>query len=67
MRNGFNIITPKSVVLCENVKIGGNVIQTYKAVIYPEIFKMSPFRKIIEKLFNSNRKYKNETNDLLQR
>ena len=46
MRNGFNINTSKSVVICENVKIGGNVIQTYKGVIYPEIFKMSLLEKL---------------------
>ena len=40
-----------SVDFQENVKIGGKVLEFYKGVIYREIFKVSPFKKVIDKLF----------------
>ena len=51
MRNGYIIDTFTSVVIQEIVKIGGKVFETYEGVIYRENFKISPFRKVIEKLF----------------
>ena len=66
MRNGYTIDTLTSVDICEIVKIGGKVIEIYEGVIYREIFKVSPFRKVIEKLFALRKKYKDEKNDLMQ-
>ena len=60
MRNGHIIDTLTSVDTQEIVKIGGKVIQIYKGVIYRENFKVSPFRKVIEKFFASRQKYKDE-------
>ena len=50
MRNGYIIDTLTSVI-CEIVKLGGKVIEIYEVVIYREDFTISPFRKVIEKLF----------------
>ena len=66
MRNGYIIDTLTSVDIQEIVKIGGKVIQIYEGVIYRENFKVSPFRKVIEKLFVLRRKYKDEKNELMQ-
>ena len=66
MRNGCIIDTLTSVDIQEFVKIGGKVIEIYEGVIYREYFKTSPFRKVIEKLFASRQKYKDEKNDLMQ-
>ena len=66
MRNGYIIDTLTSVGIQEIVKIGGKVIQIYEGVIYRENFKISPFRKVIEKLFALRQKYKDEGNDLMQ-
>ena len=51
MRNGYIIDTLTSVDIWEIVKIGGRVVEIYEGVIYRENFKISPFRKVIEKLF----------------
>ena len=66
MRNGYIIDTLTSVDNQEIVKIGGKVIEIYEGVIYRENFKVIPFRKVIEKLFASRQKYKDEKNDLMQ-
>ena len=66
MRNGYIIDTLISVDICEIVKIGGKVIEIYEGVIYRENFKVSPFRRVIEKLFGLRQKYKDEKNDLMQ-
>ena len=50
MRNGYNIDTLTTVDIQEIVKIGGKVMEIYEGVIYRENFKISPFRKIMEKL-----------------
>ena len=42
------------------------MIETYEVDIYRENFERYPFRKIIEKLFTSGHKYKDEHNDLMQ-
>ena len=66
MRNGYIIDTLTSVDICEIVKIGGRVIEIYEGVIYRENFKISPFRKVIEKLFALRQEYKDEHNALMQ-
>ena len=59
-RNGYIIDTLTSVDFQEIVKIGGKVIHIYEGVIYRENFKVSPFRKVIEKLFALRQKYKDK-------
>ena len=66
MRNGYIIDTLTSVDIQEIVKIGGKVVEIYEGVIYRENFKVSPFRKVIEKLFALGQKYKDEKNYLMQ-
>ena len=66
MRNGYIVDALTSVDIEENVKIGGKVIRFYEGVVYGENFKISPFRKIIKKLFASTQKHKHEDNDLMQ-
>ena len=43
------------------------MVEVYKGVIYRENFKISPFRKVIEKLFALRQKYKDKKSDLMQR
>ena len=66
MRYGYIIDTLTSVDIQKIVKIGGKVIEIYERVICRENFKISPFRKDIEKLFALRQKYKGEQNDLMQ-
>ena len=66
MRNGYIIDTLTSVDIQEIVKIGGKVIEIYEGVIYRENFKVSPFKKVIDKLFALRQKYKDEGNDVMQ-
>ena len=66
MRNGYIIDTLTLVDFCEIVKIGGRVVEIYEGVLYRENFKISPFKKVIEKLFALRQKYKDEHNDLMQ-
>ena len=63
MRNGYIIETLTSVDIQEIVKIGGKVIEIYKGVIYREHFKISPFRKVIQKLLALRQKYKDKKID----
>ena len=42
------------------------MIQIYEGVIYGANFKISPFRKIFDKLFKLGQKYKDEGNDVMQ-
>ena len=51
VRNGYIIDVLTSVDIQEIVKIGGKVIKIYEGDIYRENYKISPFRKVIEKLF----------------
>ena len=60
MAKGSITDTLTSVDFCEIVKMGGQVTRTYEGVIYREDFKISPFRKVIEKLFTLKQKYKDE-------
>ena len=67
MRNGYIIDYLTSVDIHEIVKIGGRLGEIYEGVIYRENFKVSPFRKKIDKLFAFLRqKYKDENNDVMQ-
>ena len=66
MRNGYIIDYLTSVDIQEIVKIGCRIIQFYEGVIYRENFKVSPFRKVIDKLFALRQKYKDENNDVMQ-
>ena len=66
MRNGYIIGTLTSVDICEIVKNGEGVIEIYEGVFYREDFKISPFRKVIEKLLALRQKYKDEHKDLMQ-
>ena len=66
MKNGFILDILTSVDIQKIVKIGGKMIEIYKGLIYCENFKISPFRKVIEKLFAFRQKYKGEKNDLFQ-
>ena len=66
MRNGCIIGHLTSVDIQEIVKIGGKVIEIYEGVIYREIFKVSPFTKVIDKLFALRQKLKDENNHVMQ-
>ena len=50
----------------ENVTIGGKMVENYGGVIHQENFKISPFRKVIEKLFSLRQKSKDEGKILKQ-
>ena len=58
MRKGYIIDTLTFVDICEIVKVGGKVIEIYEGVIYREIFKLSHFRKGLEKLISLKQKAK---------
>ena len=66
MRNGYIIVTLTSVDIQEIVKIGDKVLEIYEAVIYRKNFKVSPFRKVIDKLFAFRQNYKDEKNNVMQ-
>ena len=66
MRNGYIIDTLTSVDIQEIVKIGGKLVEIYEGVIYRKKFEVSPFRKVIDKLFAFRQKYKDENNDVMQ-
>ena len=56
MRNGYIIDTLSSLDIQEIVKIDRKVTEIYQGVIYRKNFKVSPFRKVIEKLFAPRQK-----------
>ena len=58
MRNGYNIDTVTSVDIQEIVKIGGKVVEIYEGVFYREKFKVSPCKKVIDKIFELRQKFK---------
>ena len=66
MRNGYIIDTLTSVDIREIVKIDGRGFEIYEAVVYLEYFKVSPFKKVIDKIFELRQKFKDEKNDVLQ-
>ena len=47
MRNGYTVDVLPSVDIQEVIKIGGKVIEIYEILIYREIFKLSPCRKVV--------------------
>ena len=64
--NGYIMDTFHRVDIQEIGKIGGKVIQIYGGVIHRENFEVSPFRKLIDKLFVLRQKYKDEKNEGIQ-
>ena len=66
MRNGYITQVLTSVDVQEIVKIGGKVIEIYEGVIYRENYKVSLFKKVIDKLFELRQKYKEEKNEVMQ-
>ena len=66
MRNGYIVDVLTSVDNQEIVKISGKMIEIYAGFIYRENFKVSPYKKVIDKLFELRQKYKDEINDVMQ-
>ena len=66
MRNGYFVDTSTSVDIQEIVEVGGKVVEIYEAVIYREDFKVSPFKKVIDKLFELRQNYNDEHNDVME-
>ena len=67
MRNGYTVDVLTSVDIQEVIKNGGKAIEIYEILIYRENFKLSPFRKIIEKLFTLGQTFEDEGNALMQK
>ena len=65
MRNGYITDILTAVDTQEIVKIGGKKIDVYEGVIYRENFKVSPFRKVIDKIFALRQKYKDEGSEVM--
>ena len=55
LRNDYILDSLTSFDICEIVKLVGKVIENYEGVIYRENFEISPFRKVIGKLFASRK------------
>ena len=66
MRNGFVTQIMTSVAIQEIVKKGSKVIQIDEGAIYRENYKISPFKKIKDKLFELRQKYNEENNEVVQ-
>ena len=66
MRKGLIIDTLASVDIQKNVCIAERVCRIFEGVVYRENFKISPFRKVLEKLYALRKKCKDERNTLLQ-
>ena len=66
MRNGYITQVLTSVDIQEIVKIGVEVIEIYEGVIYRENYKVSPFKKVIDKVIELRQKYKEESNEVMQ-
>ena len=66
MRSGLIIDTLTSVDIEEIVIFRGEVFKIHECVLNRENFKVSPFRKLIDKLFALRQKYKDEKNDVMQ-
>ena len=56
MRKSYNIDTLTPVDIQEVVRMGRKVIRIFEAVIYRKNLKVSPFRKVIEKIIILGRK-----------
>ena len=66
MTKGYIIDTLTSVDIHEIDISKGKVFEIYEGVIYRENFKISSFRKVLEKLFALGQKYEDEHNSLMQ-
>ena len=66
MRNGYIVDSLTSAVIQEIVKNGGEAIEPYECVIYRQNFKISTFKKVIDKLFELRQKYEDENKDVMQ-
>ena len=66
MRKGYIIVILTSVAMQVSFKIGGKVVHIYELVIYREKFKISPSKKVIQKLPNFGSKYEDECKDLMR-
>ena len=66
MRSGYITQVLTSVYIQEIVEIGGKVIEIYEGFIYRENYKVSLFKKLIDKLFELRKKYKVENNAVMQ-
>ena len=66
MRNGFIMDILTSADIQEIVKMGGKLIENNQGVIYRKNFKVSPFAKVIDKLFALRQNYKDENNVVMQ-
>ena len=66
MRNGYITEVSTTIDIKEIVKIGGIVLQINEGVIYREIFRINPFKKVIDNLFALRQKYKDENNEVMQ-
>ena len=67
MRNCYSLDTITTIDVCEILKMGGNVIEIYEGVFYRENSKVSPFRKVTQKMFSLGQKYKDDKKYLMQR
>ena len=65
MRNGYIVDALTSVDIQEIAKIGGKVVQIYGGVTYRENFELSPFKNVIDNLFELRQKYKDENIDVM--
>ena len=65
MRNDYKKDTLTSVEFQEFATFGRNAIELCEGVFYCETFKISPFRKVIEKMFALGQNCKDEGNDLM--
>ena len=50
----------------ESLKNADKVIEIYEGDIYRENYKVSPFRKVIDEIFELRQKYKEENNEVMQ-
>ena len=66
MRNGYIIDILTSVDIQKIVEMGGKVIEIHEGIVHRRNFSVSPFKKVIDNLFEMRQKYKDENNDVLQ-
>ena len=69
IRKRYIIDKLTSVDIQEIGKFGGKVVEVFlsrESVFYRENFKISPFRKVLEKLIAFRQNYKDEKNELMQ-
>ena len=66
MRDGYFADTLTSVDFQEIAKLGGELIEIYEGIVYRENFEVSPFKKVLDGLFEIRQNYKDENNDVMQ-